>query len=151
MKQKILYWFSTHCGFICCCLLLCFIVADIIKGDYHSIILMLPFLITWAMYAQKEKECEYARKRLQEADDFANDMKGKLDELEKLINEAALDTEKYIIASKVYLHRWLREKNKVMFCKFRTSATNFEKRDRYLSFVIEIFEKEYKDKFGCEV
>lgn len=151
MKQKILYWLSTHCGFICCCLLLGFIIGDIIGGEYHSAILIIPFLITWAMYAQKEKECEYARKRIQKANDFADDIKGKVDELEKLINEAALETEKYIIASKVYLHRWLREKNKVMFCKFRTSAINFEKRDRYLSFVIEVFENEYKDKFGSEV
>lgn len=151
MKQKIMYWLSTHCGFICCCVLVGFIIADVIRGEYHSIILMIPFLVTWIMYVRKEKECEYARKKLLEANEFASKIKGQVEELEKLINDAALESERYVIASKVYLHKWLREKNKVMFCKFKTDATNFEKRDRYLSMVIEIFEKEYKEKFNNEV
>lgn len=146
MKQKIMYWFSTHCGFICCCLLLCFVVADVIKSDYHSIILIIPFLVTWAIYAQKEKECEYVRQRLQEADDFANDMKGKLDKLEKAYEEKTLAFIRTDDLKMLYIYKYLLAQNNVDLCKRKINCTKYLKRRECYERMIEFFVKDIKAK-----
>lgn len=143
MKQRIKNWFLTHCGLINCCILLCVIIGDVIEGKYYSCIYILPFLITWWCFSCKEKQCNNILSLLDKA-------KTIIKEYEAIARKYEKNYGKVYLLAQIYLHKYHKEKNTVEFCKHKINLTDYLSKDRWLTSIIEMFEKSLRKKYDCE-